>query len=143
MNRAQYSAIAIGGVIFGFGLALSGAAQPEVILSFLRLEDLGLVLVIGGALVVTLVTYQLAPRLSSKPLLGGVFEEAKRVAVSHWHILGAVVFGVGWGLSGICPGTAFAAVGSGNVPVIAGLVGIFLGAYFYGMLRTRGLPGLE
>ncbi len=63
-----------GGVLFGLGLAVAGAARPEVVLSFLHLEDLGLALVIGVALMITLFTIQVIPKFVKKPPLGeGVF----------------------------------------------------------------------
>lgn len=135
--------IIFGGSLFGFGLAYSGAAMPEVVLSFLRLEDLGLAFVIGGALLVTWLAFQLLPQLVSTPLLGGTFTKAARLPISKWNIIGASVFGVGWGLTGLCPGTSFAAIGMGNWPVLAGIVGIFIGAYVYGTFRNKGLSGIE
>ena len=135
--------IIFGGALFGFGLAYSGAAVPEVVLSFLRLEDFGLALVIGGALIVTMIAFQFLPRLIPTPLLGGTFKKAAKLPISKWNIMGASVFGVGWGLTGLCPGTSFAAIGMGNWPVLAGIVGMFVGAYLYGILRNRGLAGIE
>lgn len=143
MNIQKHIAIILGGTIFGFGLAYSGAAVPEVVLSFLRLEDLGLVLVIGGALLVTLLAYQLVPRTMSKPILNGTFSTSSKLPISKWNLIGAGVFGVGWGISGLCPGTSFAAVGMGNWPVIVGIIGMFIGAYIYGKLRNKGLSGIE
>ena len=64
MNTKKHIAIILGGTLFGFGLAYSGAAVPEIVLSFLRLEDFGLVLVIGGTLLVTLITFQLIPNMA-------------------------------------------------------------------------------
>lgn len=143
MNTKKHIAIILGGTLFGFGLAYSGAAVPEIVLSFLRLEDFGLVLVIGGALLVTLITFQLIPKLLSKPLLNGTFTTSSRLSVSKWNVIGAAVFGTGWGVSGLCPGTSFAAIGMGNWPILIGIIGMFIGAYVYGTLRNKGLTGIE
>lgn len=143
MFISKHISIILGGSLFGFGLAYSGAAVPEVVLSFLRLEDLGLLLVIGGALLVTLLAFQLLPRLMHKPLLGGSFTRAARLPISKWNLTGATIFGIGWGLTGLCPGTSFAALGMGNWPVMAGILGMFIGAYLYGLLRDKGLSGIE
>ena len=62
------------GALFGFGLAVSTMIQPEVVLSFLRFQDLGLMLVMGGGVLVTLLTYRFGPRLLRAPLLGGQFQ---------------------------------------------------------------------
>lgn len=143
MTFSKHLIILVGGTVFGFGLAYSGAAVPEVVLSFLRLEDLGLAFVIGGALLVTLITFRFLPKILTTPLLGGSFTRPARLSISKWNIIGASIFGVGWGLTGLCPGTSFAAIGMGNWPVVAGVIGMFVGALFYGLLRNRGLAGIE
>ena len=105
MTPAKLLAVLAAGALFGFGLALSTMVQPEVVLSFLRFEDFGLMLVMGGAVLVTLLAYQLSPRVLGRPLLGGYFHQH----VSHWNrdtLTGAALFGVGWGLAGVltvCP----------------------------------------
>lgn len=119
------------GALFGFGLALSTMVQPEVVLAFLRGQDLGLVLVMGGAVAVTLGVYQLAPRWRRQPLLGGSFQFHRR----PWDrdtAVGSAIFGVGWGLCGVCPGPAIAALGTGNWTLGWALLGIALGALVQG-----------
>ena len=125
-----------GGVVFGFGLALAGATQPEIVLSFLRLEDLGLLLVIGTALVITLFVYQVSPKVFGKPPFGEVFDGHDGFPVTKRTIVGAIIFGLGWGISGLCPATSFASVGTGNWPVLIGILGMFIGALIYGTLRS-------
>ncbi len=131
-------AIYIGGLIFGLGLALSGMARPEVVLDFLQFEDFGLVFVMGGAAVVTGAVFAVATRLdSTAPLTGS--EYTRRVKEFDRNVVvGGVVFGVGWGISGICPGAAYASVGIGNLPILWAVAGMFLGAYAQGYLRSRG-----
>lgn len=124
------------GVLFGFGLALSTMVQPEVVLSFLRFQDFGLMLVMGGAVAVTLVAYKLAPRLMGQPLLGGYFHQHG----STWNrdtLQGAAIFGVGWGLCGVCPGPAIAGLGTGNWTLLWALLGIALGALAQGWRASR------
>lgn len=135
MTPGKLLAVLAAGVLFGFGLALSTMVQPEVVLSFLRLADLGLMLVMGGAVLVTLVAYKLLPKLLKQPLLGGYF---------HWHVAhmnrdtlqGAAIFGIGWGLCGVCPGPAIAGLGTGNWGLLWALGGIAVGALVQG-LRAR------
>jgi len=137
MSTAQLTpgkllAVLAAGALFGFGLALSTMVQPEVVLSFLRFEDFGLMLVMGGAVLVTLLAYKLAPRVLGQPLLGGYFHQH----VSHWNrdtLTGAALFGVGWGLAGVCPGPAIAGLGTGNSSLLWALAGIALGALAQGM----------
>lgn len=143
MNTSIYLSTILGGLFFGFGLAYSGAAVPEVILSFLRLEDLGLLFVMGGGLLLVSLTYYFAPKILEKPILGNTFTSRPKLAVSKWNVIGAALFGVGWGVSGLCPGTSFTAVGMGNWPVLFGVVGMFVGAFIFGYFRTKGLPGID
>ncbi len=98
----RLAAILLGGGLFGYGLAWSGMTRPEVVLSFLQLRDLGLLLVMAAALAVTAIGFHLAPRLRSTTLLGLPFShEVKRMLPGT--VSGALIFGVGWGLSGLCP----------------------------------------
>ena len=120
----------IGGAFFGFGLAESGMVSSRVVLQFLTLKDFGLLLVMGSAIAVTIIFYQFSPRLLNKPFLGGTFD--KRVLdLDSKVVIGSALFGIGWGISGICPGPAIAALGIGNVEVIWTLAGIFIGAYLH------------
>jgi uncharacterized membrane protein YedE/YeeE len=137
----QLVVIAVGGVLFGFGLAWSGLVRQEVVLSFLRLEDLGLALMMGAALAVTTPIYQIVPRLRKTPPIGAEFERFPR-RVTRANVLGGALFGVGWGISGICPGAAIASLGLGNWPVLAALAGMLVGAYVQGAFLT-GRPAGE
>lgn len=135
MTAGLFLATLAGGALFGFGLALSTMVRPEVVLGFLRFEDWGLMLVMGGAVLVTLLAYKLAPRLMGRPLLGGYFHQH----VSQWNrdtLTGAALFGVGWGLCGVCPGPAIAGLGTGNASLLWALAGIAAGALAQG-LRAR------
>jgi uncharacterized membrane protein YedE/YeeE len=121
----------IGGILFGFGLAYSGMTKQEIVLSFLRLEDLGLVFVMGGAAAVTFLAVNVVPKLIKSPLLGGAFKP--RISpLTRNTLIGAAIFGVGWGISGQCPGSAIASLGTGNWPVVIGIACMFLGAYLRG-----------
>ena len=132
-----YLSILVGGLIFGFGLAYSHMARPEIVLNFLQFEDLGLLFVMGGAAVVTGIVFTVATNfLSDAPLTGE--EYVRRVkSFDRNVVVGGVVFGAGWGLSGICPGAAYASVGIGNWPILWAVAGMFLGAYAQGRLRSR------
>ena len=132
--RAQATLLA--GALFGFGLSLSGMVRPEVVLSFLRFSDFGLMLVMGGAVAVVLLAFQLAPRLLGRPLLGETFQ-AHASAWNRDTAVGAALFGVGWGLCGVCPGPAIAGLGTGNLELLWALVGIALGALAQGWVADR------
>jgi uncharacterized membrane protein YedE/YeeE len=129
-------AIYLGGLVFGLGLAISGMARPEVVLDFLQLQDFGLLFVMGGAAVVSAITFFLATTfLDRAPITG---DEYKRRVKSFDRnvVVGGAIFGVGWGLSGICPGAAYASLGVGNYPILWAIAGMFLGAYAHGYWRS-------
>ena len=125
-----------GGILFGFGLAYSGMTKQEIVLSFLQLKDLGLIFVLGGAAAVTFITINIIAKYLKAPLLGGDFKPRHR-QMSRNVIIGAVIFGIGWGLSGQCPGSAVASLGKGNLPVLLGIAAMFIGAYLWGFLDSR------
>ena len=130
-------AILVGGLVFGFGLGYSHMARPEVVLDFLQFEDLGLLFVMFGGAAVTALAYAVVPRLlDSAPLTGDPFERRLK-SFDRNVVVGGVIFGVGWGLSGICPGAAYASFGIGNVTILWAIAGMFVGAYAQGVWRSR------
>ena len=121
----------LAGALFGFGLSVSTMINPQVVLSFLRFQDWGLMMVMGGAVAVTLLAYKLAPRLMKRPVLDDHFHTHPSV----WNrdtAVGAALFGVGWGLCGVCPGPAIAGLGAGNLDLLWALAGIGAGALVQG-----------
>lgn len=138
MTPVRFVAVLLAGMLFGFGLALATMIRPEVVLSFLRFQDLGLMLVMGGAAGVTLLAYRLLPRLLGKPLAESRFHTHP----SAWNrdtLVGSALFGVGWGLCGVCPGPAIAGLGTGNWALLWALAGIAGGALVQGLLQRQ--PG--
>lgn len=131
MSLRAYAFVLLSGALFGFGLALSTMVRPEVVLSFLMWHDMGLLLVLGGAVAVTFVAYRFAPRVMKKPFMGVKFDTHPS-AMDPRTLVGAAIFGIGWGLSGVCPGPAIAGLGVGNWPVAVALAGMALGAYVQG-----------
>jgi hypothetical protein len=126
-----------GGILFGFGLAYSGMTRPEIVLSFLRLDDLGLMFVMGGAAVVTFFAINVVPKFMKAPALGGTFRPRVSVLTQN-TLIGAALFGTGWGISGQCPGSAVASIGTGNWPILVGVAFMFLGAYLRGRFIRDG-----
>jgi uncharacterized membrane protein YedE/YeeE len=128
--------VVLGGLIQGFGLAYSGMARPEVVLDFLQFDDLGLILVMGGAAVVSGLTFFIATHfLDRAPLTGDRYGRRTR-SMDRNVAIGGVVFGVGWGVSGICPGAAYASLGIGNLPILWAIAGMFIGTYIQGYWRS-------
>lgn len=106
---------ALAGLLFGAGLVLSGLADPATVLAFLTLGpdwDPTLIFVMGSALAVAVPGFWLANR-RGKPLFGGELPAPPSTQIDARLVGGGVLFGVGWGLSGFCPGPALIAAGFG------------------------------
>ena len=121
----------VAGMLFGVGLAVSGMVNPAKVVGFLDIAggewDPTLMFVMGGALLVTLPAFRMILK-RSRPILADGFALPTKSALDTRLLGGAALFGVGWGLSGFCPGPAVAAMVTGLLPVFA-----FVGAMVGGM----------
>lgn len=135
-SRATMAIVYLGGLVFGFGLAVGEMTHMEVVLSFLRLEDLGLLVLMGSATITMGATVAIAPRILDVAPIGGAAFTRRIKSFDRQVLVGGVIFGIGWGLSGVCPGAAYASVGVGNLPVLWAIGGMLLGAYGQGFVRT-------
>lgn len=129
--------IFIGGLIFGFGLAFSHMARPEVVLAFLQFGDFGLIFVMFGAAIVSALAFTTLPRIRDRAPLTASTYGRRLKSFDRNVIIGAVVFGIGWGISGICPGAAYASLGIGNYTILWAIAGMLIGAYLQGYWRSR------
>jgi uncharacterized membrane protein YedE/YeeE len=132
----KLAAVLVGGTLFGFGLALSTMTQQEVVLSFLKFDDFGLMLVMAAGIAVTALAFAIARLRGGHPLFAASFD-ALRDLLDRRTIVGAAFFGLGWGLSGLCPGSAIASLGTGNWPVLYGLGGMLVGAFVQGRFAAE------
>jgi uncharacterized protein len=124
----------IAGLLFGAGLTISGMVNPMKVLNFLDLlgtHDFTLVFVMGGGLITAMIGYQLLLR-RPKPLFTNCFQIPETKLIDAKLVGGAALFGLGWGISGICPGPAIAGLVFGN-----SLSFIFVGAMAVGIIATR------
>lgn len=128
--------VLLGGSLFGFGLSYATMIRPEVVFSFLRFDDLGLLWVLGSATTLTFVAYQLAPKILKKPLTAASFGSHPAV-MNKDTLVGAAIFGTGWGISGVCPGPAIAGIGAGNWPLLIVVASMLLGAFVHGWLESN------
>lgn len=120
----------ISGTIFGAGLALGGMTDPARVRGFLDLFgnwDPTLAFVMGGALIVMAIAWRLVPTMAH-PLFDGGFHLPTKTDLDPRLIGGAALFGIGWGIAGLCPGPGFAALAiqpaSAAVFVVAMLAGM-------------------
>jgi uncharacterized protein len=121
----------LAGLIFGTGLCLSGMIQQSKVLGFLDLAGLwdpSLAFVMGGAISVGVVAFSIAGKRTAT-LLGNAFDVPARRDIDRRLLTGSLIFGVGWGLSGICPGPAIALLAFGSSQAT-----VFLTAMLAGML---------
>src|SRR5690606_34138225 len=108
------------GVLFAFGLALSQMVNPAKVLNFLDVAgqwDPTLAFVMGGALLVTIPAFRFILR-RPHPLFGQKFYLPSRHDIDARLVIGAIIFGIGWGMAGLCPGPALTAVATGLLPVL-------------------------
>ena len=122
---------AIAGLVFGLGLLISGMASPEKVLGFLDLAgpwDPSLALVMGGAIAVGLLGFALV-RKRSTSVLGEPMQMPTRKDIDAPLVVGASLFGIGWGLAGYCPGPALVGITAGipsalifTVAMLAGMI---------------------
>ena len=126
----------ISGMLFGLGLAASTMIHPETVLAFLTLHDMGLLLVLCTAVAVNLLVFQIVPRLRSKPIYGDAFEK-RPFAINRQVTIGSALFGIGWGLCGVCPAPALTGLGTGNWSMLIVLVSIFIGAGLHGFWAQK------
>lgn len=93
------------GLLFALGLGLAGMTRPDKVLGFLHLEDPDLMFVMGGAVLVTLLGFPLIRR-RGRAVLDPTLHLPSTTRIDRPLVLGAALFGVGWGLAGLCPGPA-------------------------------------
>jgi uncharacterized membrane protein YedE/YeeE len=138
MNRTL-SALVIG-AIFGTGIVISGMGNPAKVLNFFDIAgtfDPSLILVMASALVVTAIGYQLVFRTRAKPVQAAAFDIPTRRQVDLPLVAGSAVFGVGWGITGFCPGGAIPMLGHGNVETPIFILSMIAGILVARTLRQR------
>nr|WP_273422461.1 DUF6691 family protein [Halomonas sp.] len=119
----------IAGLLFGLGLAVSGMTDPARVLGFLDIAgawDPTLLFVLGAAVGTTFVGYRLVFARGT-PLFSAKFQLPTKQELDAKLLGGAALFGVGWGLSGYCPGPAIASIGGLTLPLLALLAAMVLG----------------
>lgn len=137
MSRLLVSLAA--GLLFGLGLIVSEMIDPERVLGFLNIFgdwDPRLAFVMAGAVIVNTLGILILKR-RSRPLLESHFDWPSKTDIDRPLVMGAVLFGVGWGLIGLCPGPAIAGLGTGLLPVL-----LFVLAMLVGMLVAKAITGL-
>jgi uncharacterized protein len=135
----QIAIALLSGVIFGAGLAISGMVNPAKVLNFFDIAgtwDPSLIFVMAGALAVTMAGYRLA-RQRPSPMFAATYHLPSAHQIDARLIGGSALFGLGWGLSGFCPGPAIASLTTLSIEPV-----VFIIAMLAGMLAVK-LPVLR
>lgn len=136
MKNTQIAQITLAfgaGVLFAIGLIVSQMVNPAKVLNFLDIAgdwDPTLALVMGGAIMVTVPMFHFVLK-RPHPLWGTKFYLPTRRDVDARLVAGATIFGIGWGISGLCPGPALTALASGLLPVVGFVLAMTLGALLH------------
>jgi uncharacterized membrane protein YedE/YeeE len=124
------------GLLFGVGLMLSGMTDPGKVIGFLDvtgLWDPSLALVMGGAIGVAFFAFAMAKKRSTN-FLGGAIDWPASDKIDRHVVLGSLVFGVGWGMAGFCPGPAWVSLAAGQEKAF-----YFVGSMIFGMIAYQSI----
>lgn len=119
----------ISGLLFGIGLAIAGMNNPVKVLDFLDISgiwDASLLLVLGSAVIITTLGFYFILQ-QQKPLFDAVFHLPVKNIIDPSLMIGSILFGIGWGISGYCPGSAIAMLANPSIETFIFLPTMFLG----------------
>jgi uncharacterized protein len=145
----------ISGIVFALGLGISGMTRPVKVIGFLDFAghwDASLAFVMIGAITIYFIAYHWI-QTRSTPILAEKFSIPQRTDIDKNLVIGAAVFGAGWGLGGFCPGPALTSLASGAAPVAVFVAAMAAGMYLQGLAgrpnwrrifaRPAALPALQ
>jgi len=124
------------GIYFGIVLVKSEVASWFRIQSMFRFEEAHMYLVIGSAVAVGIVSIQLIKMIGSRTITGDTIEFNDK-PYQKGILIGGAIFGMGWAITGACPGPIYAQIGSGEYRALISLLGALLGAYLYARFESR------
>ena len=127
----------IGGLVFGIGLIIAGMANPAKVLAFLDVAgtwDPSLALVMAGAIGVGVIAFTIAKKRKTS-MLGLPMQLPNTTHIDARLVIGSTLFGVGWGLAGICPGPALVLLGTGTMKGVIFVVALLMGMALYEWLE--------
>lgn len=134
------------GLVFGMGLIVSGMANPEKVLGFLDIAGLwdpSLAFVMGGAIIVGLVPFAVA-RKRTLSFLGFNMKLPTNNRIEKRMVIGSMMFGIGWGIAGFCPGPGLVALGAGEIKGAVFVASMVAGMVLFELFeRNRARAGSE
>lgn len=124
------------GLIFGFALSRVGASDFNLIFDMFVLENMTLPGVMLTAIVVGFISMRIFAYQKTRTRSGAPLKISEK-KLGKWGLAGALLFGLGWGMSGACPGTVLAQLGEGKLLGFATFTGMIIGTYIYALLKER------
>jgi len=129
----------LSGLLFGFGLVVSGMSNPAKVLNFLDVFgtfDPSLIFVMGGAIIVVFIGYKLVLKRNT-PIFNDAFQIPTRKDIDKRLLLGAGLFGIGWGIAGFCPGPAVTALLMGSEGILYFFPALLIGLWASRVLKPK------
>jgi uncharacterized membrane protein YedE/YeeE len=129
----------LAGLVFGLGLIVSGMVNPAKVLGFLDLAgswDPSLVLVMAGAIAVGSLAFAVA-RKRTLSFLGAAMKLPTSRTIDRRLVIGSVLFGIGWGVAGFCPGPGLVALGMGEPKALVFVIAMLIGMGIFELLERR------
>ena len=129
----------LAGLVFGLGLIVSGMANPAKVLGFLDLTgrwDPSLALVMAGAIIISFFAFLVAQK-RSRSLIGADMKLPGGRQIDRRLVVGGLLFGVGWGVAGFCPGPGLVALGMGEVKALVFVASMLTGMITFEFLERR------
>ncbi|AMW29530.1 DUF6691 family protein [Arthrospira platensis] len=143
MNLKENLIVLVSGILFGLGLGLSQMMDRDRVLGFLDVVgvwDPTLIFVLGGAVGVTAIAFRFVLRLPH-PLFSNKFYLPTRQDIDPTLIMGAAIFGIGWGIGGYCPGPAITALVLGILNPVLFIIAMIAGSLAYTLSSKLTGPG--
>jgi len=128
------------GLLFGLGLIISGMTNPAKVIGFLDLAgawDPSLAFVMGGAILIGAGAFTVA-KTRQRSLLGAPMKLSSATKLDARLLLGSLVFGIGWGISGFCPGPAVVSAAAGQPKALIFVAAMLAGMALYSVIDRRG-----
>ncbi len=129
----------IAGTVFGFGLIVSGMSNPDKVMNFLNVIgqwDPSLLFVLGGAVITTFIGYRFVLKRKT-PILDSEFFLPTNTVVDKKLLIGAALFGAGWGMTGFCPGPAITGLAFGVLEPVVFIISMSIGYLIMNKLSTK------
>ena len=125
------------GIVFGITMFKSEAASWFRIYEMFKFESFHMYGIIGSALVIGVIMVQSIKRFNIKSFHGETIHFNPKAISFSRYMFGGIIFGLGWGLAGACPGPMFTLVGAGYVPILVVILFSILGTFLYGLLKDK------